>query len=339
MSTPRRITFRSLALFTSFSLFVISASAAEPEQKTTPPPAAKGDALSQGPVARVDGSDISAVELKRARKIVQSGQSAQQLSADEQKELDKRLVDQLVSAELLYQSARKLEIKDLDKQVDAKMAQARDRFANEADFAKAINDLDMSEKDLREYTKRDVIIANFVTKTIVSKITVSEEESKKFYDQNIDKFRQDEKVRASHILCSIDAKASIEEKKKAREKAEKLRKELAGGADFAKLAKENSSCPSSKQGGDLGFFGRGQMVPPFEQAAFALKPGEISDVVETQFGYHIIKQTERTKAETVPFSIARSKIEEHLKNQKVNAALGDLLTELRKTAKIEILLK
>jgi peptidyl-prolyl cis-trans isomerase C len=339
MRTLCRITCRSLALITAFSLFVISASAAEPEQKTTPPAAAKGDALSQGPVARVNGSDVSAVELKRARKILKSGQSDAQLSADEQKELDKRLVDQLVSAELLYQSARKLEIKDLDKQVDAKMTQARGRFANEADFAKAINDLDMSEKDLREYTKRDVIIANFVTKAIVSKITVSEEESRKFYDQNIDKFRQDEKVRASHILCGVDAKASAKEKKKAREKAEKLRKELAAGADFAKLAKENSSCPSSKQGGDLGFFGRGEMVPPFEQAAFALKPGEISDVVETPFGYHIIKLTERTKAETVPFGIARSKIEEHLKNLKVNAALGDLVTELRKTAKIEILLK
>nr|WP_240731933.1 peptidyl-prolyl cis-trans isomerase [Geobacter sp. FeAm09] len=81
------------------------------------------------------------------------------------------------------------------------------------------------------------------------------------------------------------------------------------------------------------------MVPSFEQAAFALKTGEISDVVETQFGYHIIKQTEKTKAETVPFSAARPRIDDYLKNQKVNAAVGDFLTELRKTAKVEILLK
>ena len=339
MRTPCRITCRLLALITAFSLLAISASAAEPEPKTTPPAAAKGDTLSQGPVARVNGSDISAVELNRARKILLSSQPAAQLSAAEQKELDKRLMDQIVSAELLYQSARKLEIKDLDKQVDAKIAQARGRFSNEADFAKAIKNLDLNEKDFRDYTRRDVIIANYINSTIVPKITVSEEESKKFYDQNIDKFRHDEKVRASHILCGVDAKASAEEKKKAREKAEKLRKELAEGADFAKLAKENSSCPSSKQGGDLGFFGRGQMVQPFEQAAFALKPGEISDVVETPFGYHIIKQTERTKAETLPFDAVHIKIDEYLKNQKVTAAIGNLVTELRKTAKIEILLK
>ena len=339
MRTPCCIICRSLALITAFSLFTISASASEPEQKTTPPAAAKGDTLSQGPVARVNGSDISAVELNRARKILLSGKSSAQISADEQKELDRKLMDRIVSAELLYQSALKLEIKDLDKQVDAKMAQARSRFPSEADFAKAIHDRDLSEKDFREYTKRDVIIGNFIDLTIVSKITVSEEECKKYYDQNIDKFRHDEKVRASHILCGIDAKASAEDKKKAREKAEKLRKELADGADFAKLAKENSTCPSSKEGGDLGFFGRGQMVPPFEQAAFALKPGELSDVVETPFGYHIIKLTERTKAETLPFDAARSKIEKYLKNQKVAAAVDDLVTELRKTAKIEILLK
>jgi peptidyl-prolyl cis-trans isomerase C len=339
MRTFCRITSRSLALITVFSLFVFSAFAADPEPKTTPSLAGKDDILSHGVVARVNGIDITAVELKRARKILLSGQPAAQLSADEQKEVDRKLMDKMVSSELLFQSARKLEIKDLDKQVDAKMAQARGRFANEADFAKAFHDLDMSEKDLREYTRRDLIIANFVVSTIVPKITVSEEESKKFYDQNIDKFRQGEKIRASHILCGVDAKASAEEKKKAREKAEKLHKELAGGADFATLAKENSTCPSSKQGGDLGFFGRGQMVPSFEQAAFALKPGEISDVVETPFGYHIIKLTEKTKAETVPFSTARARIEEYLKKQKVNEAVGDVVAELRKTAKIEILQK
>lgn len=332
------ITSSSLALITAFSLLVISASAAELEPKATAPAAEKPDTI-QGPIARVNGHDIPASELKRARKVLQAGQPGVQLSADEQKELDKRVMDQLVSAELLYQSGLKLDMKDLDKQVDAKIAQAKSRFASEADFAKAIGDLDMDEKDLREYTRRDLIITNLVTSMIVPKITVSEEESKKFYDQNIDKFRKDEKVRASHILCGIDAKASAEEKKKAREKAERLRKELANGADFATLAKENSTCPSSKQGGDLGFFGRGQMVPPFEQAAFALKPGEISDVVETQFGYHIIKQTERNMAETVPFSVARSRIDDYLKNEKVNAAVGDYLAELRKTAKIEILLK
>jgi len=339
MRTLRHIACRSLTLMTALGLFAVSASAAEPDLKVTPPAAEKDAAAISGPVARVNGNDIMAAELKRARTVLLASQPDTQLSAGDQKELDRRVVDQLISAELLYQAGQKLVLKDLDKQVEAKITQARGRFSSEADFTKALRDLDMSEKDLREYTRRELIITNFVAATIAPKATVGEEEITRFYDLNVDKFRQDEQVRASHILCGVDAKASAEEKKKAREKAERLRKELANGADFATVAKENSTCPSSKKGGDLGFFGKGQMVPPFEQAAFALKPGEISDVIETQFGYHIIKQTERTKAETVPFSAARSRIEDYLKKQKISGAVSDFVAETRKTATIEILLK
>jgi peptidyl-prolyl cis-trans isomerase C len=289
--------------------------------------------------ARVNGVEISALELKRAGKVMMAGQRGAQLSADQQNEMEKQALQQLVSAELLYQAGQKLEYKDLDKQIEAKLAQGRAKFTNEQDFAKAIKDLDMDEKDLKDYTRRDLVITNYVEKTIVPKVTVTEEDARKFYDQNPDKFTKPESVRASHILIGADPKATDEDKKKAREKAEKLRKDLAGGADFAKLAKENSTCPSSQQGGDLGYFGKGQMVAPFEQAAFALKPGETSDVVETQFGYHIIKLTEKKGAEKVEFKEVRPRIEDFLKNQKVGAAVNDYLAEARKGAKIEILKK
>ena len=245
----------------------------------------------------------------------------------------------MISAELLYQAGQKMVVKDIDKKVDDKIAQSKTRFPNPEDFIKAIKELEMDETELREYTRRDLVITNFIEQTIVPKVSVSEEESKKFYDQNTDKFNRPESVRASHILLGVDSKASAEEKKKTREKAEALRKDLAGGADFAALAKENSTCPSSQQGGDLGFFGKGQMVPAFEQAAFALKPGEVSDVVETQFGYHIIKLVEKKASETVAFKDVRPRIEEFLKGQKVSAAVNAYLAEAKKTAVIEMLLK
>ncbi|MBL0225903.1 MAG: peptidylprolyl isomerase [Geobacteraceae bacterium] len=303
-------------------------------------PKVESAAVGQDVVARVNGVAISALELKRANKVMLAGQRGTSPSADQQKEFEKQALSQLVSAELLYQAGQKLEVKDLDKQITDKLAQGRARFSSEQDFIKALKDMDMEEKDLRDYTRRDAIITNFIEKTIVPKVTVTEEEARKFYDQNPDKFSRPESVKASHILLGVDQKASAEDKKTAREKAEKLRKELAGGADFAALAKGNSTCPSSQQGGDLGFFGKGQMVPAFEQAAFALKPGEISDVVETQFGYHIIKLTEKKAAEKVDFTKeARPRIEEYLKNQKVGAAVNEFLTETRKTAKIELFLK
>jgi peptidyl-prolyl cis-trans isomerase C len=290
----------------------------------------------QGPVARVNGADIAAIELRRAKKVLLRGQT---VSAEQQAALDKQAVEQLVSAELLYQAASKLELKDLDTQIDAKLAQGKARFKDDQEFNKAIRDLEMSEKDLREYTRRDLLISRYVETAFVAKVAVTDTEMRDFYDKNPDKFRRDESIKASHILIGVDGNASADDKKKAREKADKLQKELTGGADFATLAKGNSTCPSAPQGGDLGFFGKGQMVPSFEKAAFALKPGEISQVVETQFGYHIIKLAEKKPAEAVDFKDAKAKIEEFLKGQKVNDAIQKYLAETRKTAKIEVFLK
>jgi peptidyl-prolyl cis-trans isomerase C len=320
-----------VAAVASYGSFAV---AAEPPKKENA--AAPVVAAVQGPVARVNGTAIDAIELRRAKKVMLRGQT---VPADQQAAVDKQALEQLVSAELLYQVAAKQEIKDLDKQIDAKLAQGKSRFKEDKDFKKAIKDLEMDEKDLREYTRRDLLISRYVEANFVSKAVVPESEIRSFYDKNQDKFKQDETVKASHILIGVDGKATVEEKTKAREKAEKLKKELAGGADFAALAKGNSTCPSSQQGGDLGSFGKGQMVPAFEKAAFALKPGEVSDVVETQFGYHIIKLTEKMPAVTTDYKDVKTKIEEFLKGQKVNEAIQKYLEETKKTAKIELLLK
>jgi peptidyl-prolyl cis-trans isomerase C len=321
-------------LVVSVSCYACFAVAAEePKKENAPVPVVQE---LKGTIARVNGSAIDAVELRRAKKVMLRGQA---VPADQQAAVDKQALEQLVSAELLYQAAAKLEIKDLDKKIDAKLEQGKSRFKDDKDFKKAIKDLEMDEKDLREYTRRDLLISSFVESAFISKTVVSEADVRSFYDKNQDKFKQSESVKASHILIGVDAKATIDEKTKAREKAEKLKKELAGGADFAALAKGNSTCPSSQQGGDLGFFGKGQMVPAFEKAAFALKPGEVSDVVETQFGYHIIKLTEKKAAATTDFKDVKAKIEEFLKGQKVNESIQKYLEETKKTAKIELLLK
>ncbi len=129
------------------------------------------------------------------------------------------------------------------------------------------------------------------------------------------------------------------DKKKAKEKIEELLKQVKAGADFAKLAQENSGCPSSKQGGDLGYFGKGQMVKPFEEAAFAMKPGDVSGVVETQFGYHIIKLTEKKAAAKIAFDEVKAKIADSLKRKKVTEAINATLEDAKKKAKIEVFLK
>jgi peptidyl-prolyl cis-trans isomerase C len=126
------------------------------------------------------------------------------------------------------------------------------------------------------------------------------------------------------------------EKKKAIDAA---RSRVVGGEDFAKVAAELSDCPSKAQGGDLGVFGAGQMVKPFEEAAFALKSNEVSQVVTTQFGYHIIKQTGNRAAEMQPFETAAPKISEFLTQRQMADAVTAYVAALRKDAKVEVLLK
>jgi peptidyl-prolyl cis-trans isomerase C len=307
-------------------------------------PAAPGDEFSasglQKAVARVNGREISAAELKRAEKILIANKPGFQVPPLRQREFEQQALDQLISNELLFQASQKLEIKDLDKNAQLQLAQVKSGFPDADAFARGLRSIGLDEQSFLESIRRDFAIAYFVNTTFAAKVSVSvsAEEIETFYRNNPEKFLQEERVRASHILIGVEAAAGAEQRKAARDKAEKLRADVAQGADFARLAAENSSCPSSKRGGDLGYFGKGNMVPPFEQAAFALEPGGLSPVVETQFGYHIIKLVERSKAQALSLEASRDKIRGFLQAQKVGAANAAFVEEARKSARIDLLL-
>ena len=167
-------------------------------------------------------------------------------------------------------------------------------------------------------------------------LTPTEEEVVQLYEKNKSRYTHPELVRASHILIKTEPGDSDENKAAAKKKIEEiLVLTKAEGADFAALAKEYSSCRSKDRGGDLGFFPeQGQMVPEFSKASFALEVGEISDVVETQFGYHVIAATERKEAGVTPLEEARQQIEAELTGQKRNRLFGEYVEELKKTATI-----
>ena len=337
-----RINRKSLLLLTCFSLVAVSfpggtAFAAE-KKKATAKKAVTSPSPAASAVAKVNGTTITRGELDRAMKVMlaQTGNPST-LPADQKKAAETAVLNQLVSAELLYQAGKKLEVKDIENKVATQVSSAKAKFPSPAQFEKSLQDNGLTENDLKEYSRKEIYINNLIETKIASKVTVSEAEVKKFYDENPDKFKLAESVRASHVLIGADAKATEADKKKAKEKAESVLKKVKGGEDFAKAAKENSTCPSSAQGGDLGFFTKGQMVPAFENVAFALKPGEMSDVVETQFGYHIIKVVEKQPAKTVTYDEAKQKIQEFLKGQKIRKDISEYVEKLRKEGKVEIL--
>ncbi|MDO8301939.1 MAG: peptidylprolyl isomerase [Sedimentisphaerales bacterium] len=178
-----------------------------------------------------------------------------------------------------------------------------------------------------------------VEEQFAGKTDVNDADVKKFYDQNINEFKTPEQVSASHILIgtkSTDPNADPNKvKAEAKAKAEMILAKLkAPDANFAALAKEYSSCPSAQKGGDLGSFGKGQMVKPFEDTAFALKVGETSGVVETDFGYHIIKVTGHTDANMTSFDAAKPKIIEQLSNQKKGGLAQEYIKSLKDAATI-----
>jgi peptidyl-prolyl cis-trans isomerase C len=315
-----------------------STDAAKPDATAKPAAATKPDAVAKtspgDTIVKVNGTIITRAEMDRALKVLSAqNQMGQQNPAS--KSAEDTVIDQLVSAELLFQAGTKLGVADLDKQVADKAAQGKAKFKTDAEYENALKSAGLTPKALEELLRKDIVINNLIVKEIVPKVTISEAESQKFYDDNKEKFKRPEQIKASHILCKVDPKATAEEKKKAKEKAAALLKEIKGGKDFAEVAKTNSDCPSSKQGGDLGLFGKGQMVPAFESAAFALKPGEVSDVVETQFGYHIIKVAEKKDAGSTKFEEVKDRIQDYLKNQKIQKGVLDYIAQLKEKAKIE----
>lgn len=172
------------------------------------------------------------------------------------------------------------------------------------------------------------------------KQTATVAEAEKFYKENPAQFKKEAMVEASHILVKVPENATEADWAKAKAEIEAIIAELKKGADFGKLAEEKSACPSGKQAkGSLGKFGKGQMVPEFEKAAFALKKGEISGAVKTQFGYHVIKCDGGSSASEVPFAEVKDQLVAYLARQKQMQAVQKVVADLKKAADLKVLVK
>ncbi|MFA5240307.1 MAG: peptidylprolyl isomerase [Phycisphaerae bacterium] len=231
------------------------------------------------------------------------------------KQLQQQVVEKMVIEQLLDEKVKAAKIDITDEEATERIkeiASQQQPPLSMEDFRALLDAAGQSFDDVKTRIKKGLGYQKLMEAQWAGKINVKEEDAKKYYDENKKEFEIPEQVRASHILITpktTDPNADPNTAKAAaKAKAEDLLKQIKDGADFAELAKANSDCPSSKQGGDLDFFGKGQMVPAFEEAAFALKTGEVSDVVETQFGYHIIKATDRKEAGVIPFEQAKEDI-------------------------------
>lgn len=300
------------------------------------------DAASQkeGFAAKVNGVGIKKTTLDAAvNNFIENQKMLGTAVKEEEKDkLKKDILNELVSAELLYQASQKAGLGDLSKDVDSQLENIKKGFGSDQEFQKVLKERGIEAKDLKEDIKKGVSINAYLEKNVFSKLSpVTEDEKKQEYETNKDKLNVPDETKASHILIKVDEKATPEEKRSAKEKIEALRTRAMSGEDFAKLAKENSEDGSASNGGDLSYFRKGQMVKSFEDAAFGLEKDQISPVVETQFGYHVIKVTDKKAAHTLTYDEVSKDIEKFLINNRKRDEVNKTVEALKKKAKIEIL--
>ncbi|MCK4948432.1 MAG: peptidylprolyl isomerase [Candidatus Aureabacteria bacterium] len=187
-----------------------------------------------------------------------------------------------------------------------------------------------------EEIKEAMIAQMFVEEKTLADVKITDKEVKKYYDEHEEEFSSPAQVRVSHILIKFDEDVTEEQKKEDKKKAQKALSRVKSGEDFSAVAKEVSTCPSSENGGDLNFFARGRMVPEFEDVAFSLGVGDLSEIVETRFGYHIIKVTDKKEQKKIDFEEYKDKIKDLLLQRKQGDVLKEWLVKIKSGADIEI---
>ena len=285
-------------------------------------------------VAKVNGTDITAGEIQKVigmfRKQMGPRVPPEQFEAALPR-LRERIVEELVMRQIMLGEVAKQGIS----LSDSEFAEIKAELAAELPPGTSLETY-MAESGTTEAEMREQMA---VRKMVMAKAEAvakpTDEEIQKFYDENKEGFSQGETVAASHILIKVDPADDDAAKAAKRARLEDLRKQVLEGADFAELAKANSDCPSASSGGDLGSFGRGQMVPEFEDAAFTQPVGSVGEIVETQFGFHLVKVTERLEAKAIDFSEAKTRISDILYSQKQQDVVKEYVEGLRKQADVQ----
>ena len=288
-------------------------------------------------IARVNGEDVKKEDFDRMVHTIEA-RAGQPIPPERRDEILRGAIDQLVTYTLLSQESKTRGIKVEDSEIDAKMLQLRGQFATQDAFDKALKDRGMTLDSLRKDARVDLSVTKLMDAEVAALPGPSDLEAKDFYQKNPERFQQAEQVRASHILIRVDDKADAKTKAKAKAEIEAVLKQVKGGGDFAKLAQEHSQDGSAAQGGDLNYFSKGQMVPAFDKVAFSLQPGQVSGIVTTQFGYHIIKVVDHKPAHVVTFEEASPQIKQFLGEQKKQQHAEAFIEGLKKKSKIDVLI-
>lgn len=303
-------------------------------------PAAAQDAkptAKEANVATVNGTPITQSSFDRELGLFERRirRPISSLQPDQLAQVRDSILNDLINRELLFQESGKRKIEIPKAEIQKEFDRIKERYKDPQKFQAVMEQMQMTEEGLKDQIHRKTVVQKLISQEVGDKITITETEAKQVYDENPSDFKQKEQVHARHILMKVAADADEAAKADARKKIETVQAKAKKGEDFAELAKAHSEGPSNVRGGDLGFFGRGQMVKPFEDAAFSLETGKVSDIVETRFGYHLIKVEEKKAERNLSFDEVKPQLMDKLKRGKIEQEMMAYLLSLREKAEIE----
>jgi peptidyl-prolyl cis-trans isomerase C len=286
------------------------------------------------PVLRVNGDTVYAAEVSMVMANITGQLAAQGRETPEQQQLVQMATQRVVEQKLLAQEARRQGYKPNDLRVAEMGAEVEQQAGGREILDQSLAARGTSYEQLLVTIKEMDLVRTLIEKQITPTITVSDEEIAAFYTENLKTFATPAQVHARHIIFAAGENADADTIIKARTNADEARQRALAGEDFAELARELSEGPSAPEGGDLGFFTYQQMVPPFAEAAFALEVGEISEVVRTNFGFHVIKVEEKKPEVTLTLEETSDQIRLLLTQQKTGAQVRETIKELGEKAEI-----
>ncbi len=291
-----------------------------------------------GIAATVQGKDISEAKLQISvdSYLRQQGTNTAAIRDPRRfKAIREKVLDVLIGQELLWQAAYKDKTIAGDEEISQAFRQYQANFDDEILFDIKLQEGGYDKTTFQHKLKQQLSVQKWIEEFVLKNVTVSDSEVHTFYLQNEQQFIEAEKIRARHILIRLKPEASKQERESAMNLLASIKLEIDSGASFEALAKQKSEDSSAANGGDLGYFERGQMVKPFEKAAFDLTPGEVSGVIETRFGFHLIQLMERKPPVQSEEKDQAEKIRIYLWQQKYQRAIEDAVTRLKKAALIE----
>lgn len=250
----------------------------------------------------------------------------------------KEAMDMIIDQELLRQAAEAKKIEVSQEEIDAAWAEVSEPFENKDEFSRRIENEGYTEESYRKHLQRMIAASKYLDHIRAPAMDLSDEELEAYYRDNERRLTLPEQVRVRHILLTWKPLGKQDDRAALREQMADILKKARDGEDFAELARKYSEDSTAKDSGDVGFFHRGQMVPSFEAAAFMLKPGEISDIVETPYGVHILRLEERKEARLLPLEEIREQLRDHVREERMTELVEVEKKRLREQAKIQVLI-